>query len=135
MYDLALHVVVMKLFECIERIPAMLINDMNFYFKTIHLMQSFLKTIFLLSAYNLGVFIIYLLIERRCVLIFLYYFYEFSALFRCYEFQYKKIVFWRLLHTNVSSTSLESIILHYKRCYEIIQKFLWKYNSWKHSFV
>ena len=26
MYDLALHVVVMKLFESIERIPAMLIN-------------------------------------------------------------------------------------------------------------
>ena len=45
MYDLALHVVAMKLFESIERIPAMLINHINFYFKTIHLMQSFYKTI------------------------------------------------------------------------------------------
>ena len=86
MYDFALHVVVMKLFECIERIPAMLINHINVYFKTIHIMQSFYKTIVLLNAHNLGIFIKNLVIEGRSVLLFLYYFDEFSALFRCYEY-------------------------------------------------
>ena len=49
-------------------------------------MQSFYKTIVLLNAHNLAVFITNLVIEGRSVLIFLYCFDEFSALFRCYEY-------------------------------------------------